>query len=187
FLYDLVSNGSALLDSVTFGIQLADLSIGRLADGSWGLCRPTFGAPNVPQPFGDIHQLKINEWLADAQFAADHDFIELYNPITLPGPLGGLFLSDAAGAPTLSPIPALSFIAANGFTTFIADGDAGQGADHVNFKLSPDVGLILLSAPDLTIIDAINYGPQRTDVSQGRSPSGSDTFTFFAQPTPGSP
>ncbi|PYJ59276.1 MAG: hypothetical protein DME24_13385, partial [Verrucomicrobia bacterium] len=85
------------------------------------------------------------------------------------------------------PIPSLSFIAGNGFTSFVADGDANQGADHVTFKLSPDVGLILLSAPDLRVIDAVNYGPQQTDVSQGRSPSGSDTLTSFAQPTAGGP
>src|SRR5205807_1311747 len=104
-----------------------------------------------------------------------------------PVALGGLYLSDAAGAPTRNLIAPLSFITGNGFTSFIADGDGGQGADHLNFKLSPDVGLIILSAPDLSTIDVINYGPQLTDVSQGRSPSGSDTFTSFAQPTDGGP
>ncbi|HMC28454.1 MAG TPA: lamin tail domain-containing protein, partial [Verrucomicrobiae bacterium] len=51
----------------------------------------------------------------------------------------------------------------------------------------PDVGIILLSAQDLTTIDDVTYGPQQTDVSQGRSPNGSDVFTTFAQPTEGSP
>lgn len=187
YLFDKPTNGGGLIDSVVFGIQLADYSIGRAQDGGWALCAPTFGAANVALPLSDFHQLKINEWLADAQFAANNDFIELYNPGALPAPLGGLFLSDAAGAPARNPIPALSFIAGNGFTSFVADGDSTQGADHVNFKLDPNVGIIILSDPALNPIDAINYGPQRTDVAQGRSPSGSDTLVNFLQPTAGGP
>jgi len=138
-------------------------------------CAPE--APQVPR----------HEWLADAQFAATHDFVELYNPDPAPVSLGGLFLSDAAGAPARNQIAALSFIGANGLTSFIADGDAGQGPNHLNFKLSPDVGTIILSGPDLQPIDVITYGPQQTDVSQGRSPSGGITITSFAQPTDGGP
>ncbi|HXT41885.1 MAG TPA: lamin tail domain-containing protein [Candidatus Angelobacter sp.] len=186
-LFDKLANGGGLVDTVSFGIQLDDFSIGRMPSGEWTLCSPTFGAANVDAPLADYHGLKINEWLADAQFAANNDFLELYNPGASPSMLGGLFLSDAAGAPAKNPIQALSFIGGNGFASFVADGDAGQGADHLNFKLSPDVGLVLLSAPDLTTIDAINYGPQQTDVSQGRSPSGSDTLTAFPQPTSGGP
>lgn len=182
-LHDKSTRGGALIDSVMFGIQLADRSIGRMPSGEWALCMPTFGAGNVNVTLGDFRQLKINEWLADAQFAANNDFVELFNPTESPSQLGGLFFSDAAGAPTKSPIPPLSFIGGGGFTSFVADGSTDQGADHLAFKLSPDVGLILLSAPDLTLIDAINYGPQRTDVSEGRSPSGGGTLTTFAQPT----
>jgi len=185
FLYASTNVGGALLDSISFGIQLADLSIGRLPNGTWSLCKPTFGAANVVQPTGNPALLKINEWLTDAQFLASHDFVELYNPDVYPVPLGGLFFSDAAGAPNRNPIPALSFIAAQGFTSFVADGDSGQGADHLNFKLSPDVGIIILSDSNLNTIDIINYGPQHTDVSQGRSPSGGNTLVNFAQPTPG--
>jgi hypothetical protein len=187
YLTDKPTNGAALLDSVVFGIQIADFSIGRAIDGTWVLCKPTFGANNIVLALGDQHVLKINEWLADAQFLADHDFIELYNPATLPVALGGCFLSDTAGAPARNLIPALSFIGPVGYTSFTADGDASQGADHLNFKLDPNVGIIILSDSALNPIDIINYGPQQTDVSQGRSPSGSDTIVSFLQPTPGGP
>lgn len=186
-LFNKPASGGALLDSVNFGVQLADLSIGRGGDGMWTLCRPTFGTANFVQGCGSASTLKINEWLADAQFAGDNDFIELYNPDLLPVALGGLFLSDASGSPTKHPIAALSFIAGSGFTKFIADGDTGQGADHLNFKLSPDVGLILLTDTDFTTIDGVVYGSQFTDVSQGRSPSGGATITSFAEPTGGGP
>ncbi len=186
-LYDKPATGGGLLDAVSFGMQLADLSIGRAADGAWTLCRPTFGAPNFMQSCGSASRLNINEWLADAQFAADNDFLELYNPDPLPVALGGLFLSDASGAPTKHPIVPLSFIAGGGFAKFIADSDPSQGPDHLNFKLSPDVGLILLTAADLTSIDCVLYSSQLTDVSQGCSPSGGTTITSFAEPTGGGP
>lgn len=180
-------HGGTLLDSVTFGIQITDVAIGRRTDGTWGLCRPTFGTNNLALATGNERALKINEWLADAQFVANNDFIELYNPDRLPTDLGGLFLSDAAGSPMRHPIAPLSFIAGGGFSRFIADGDPGQGADHLNFKLAPEAGVILLSATDLTPIDVVAYDSQRTDVSEGRSPNGSDLITRFAQPTSGGP
>jgi hypothetical protein len=177
-----------LVDSVRFGPQVADLSIGRLAAGAWGLTRPTFGTNNVAQPTGDPHILKINEWLADGVTPYADDFIELFNPNPLPVSLGGLFLTDnPIGAPNLHEIAPLSFIAGGGFAVFIADGQIDNGPEHVDFQLSPEQGMIGLSAPDLMLIDCVIYGPQRTDISQGRQPNGAVTFGFFDVPTPGSP
>ncbi|MBI1841918.1 MAG: lamin tail domain-containing protein [Verrucomicrobia bacterium] len=185
FLYDKPARGGGLVDSVEFGFQLPDQSLGRMPDGQWRLCVPTFGAANKEQPTGDVRRLRINEWLADAQFAAKNDFVELFNTDTLPIDMGGLFLSDSAGSPGRHRIASRSFIAARGFMSFIADSDPLQGADHLSFKISPDVGLILLSDAELETLDSVNYGPQRTDVSEGRSPDGSALFTAFPQPTPG--
>ena len=185
YLASAAQDGSALLDSIAFGLQIPDYSIGRRTDGSWGLCVPTFGLENIAQPTGTVHQLKINEWLADAQFAASHDFLELYNPRSLPVELGGLYLSDAAGSPERFPIAPLSFIAAQGFAEFIADDSPGLGPDHLNFQLSAEVGLILLSAADRSPIDAVPYQSQRQDVSEGRSPNGAGVISRFPQPSPG--
>jgi len=187
YLHDKSTGGGNLLDAVVFGIQVADFSLGRGTDGAWVLCKPTFGTNNLAVPLADAHNLKINEWLTSELFLAKNDFVELYNQAPQPVAMGGCYLSNAEGAPGLNQIPALSFIAAKGYTSFIADGDTAQGADHLNFKLDADVGIILLSDPALTTIDVINYGPQQTDVAQGRSPSGSDTLVSFPQPTPGSP
>jgi len=177
-----------LLDSIAFGPQIADYSIGRLADGSWALCVPTFGAANVAARTGDPHKLKINEWLTDARIIYDTDFLELYNPDSLPVSLGGLYLTDVpTGDPDHHQIAALSFIAANGYAVFQPDGDTVAGPDHLKFKLSPDRGEIALFDSNLVLIDYILYGPQRTDVSQGRSPNGSSNIVFFAVATPGSP
>jgi hypothetical protein len=188
YLYNTLSAGGGMMDSITFGQQLDDLSIGRLPSG-WGLTKPTFGSANIAQLTGDPTTLKINEWLTAGVPPVGDDFVELYNPDSLPVALGGLLLTDQPiGWPSESPIPALSFIPASGFATFIADGHPNQGADHLNFKLSHDRGEIGLFDANLKPIDQVTYGTQKLATSQGRSPNGDNSpkqFSFFAQPNPG--
>lgn len=179
------AQGGQELDSVRFGVQVANHSLGRGPDGAWTLGPPTPGAPNVALPLGAPDALRLNEWLAQARFIADHDFVELYNASALPVALGGLWLSDAAGSPARFTIPALSFVAGEGLVRFIADGDPGQGADHLGFKLSSEVGLIRLGTDDGRVLDVVNYDAQRTDLSEGRSPNGATVITTFLHPTPG--
>ncbi len=186
YLFDAAANGGELLDSVSFGPQLTDLSIGRLWDGSWGLCRPTFGSANVAQPAGQGDTLKINEWLASGAPTAPDDFVELYNPEPVPAAMGGLYLTDAPdGYPGRHRLAALSFIAAHGFFGFKADGNSDSGPDHLNFTLAAEMGGIGLFASDLTLIDQVVYGPQTTGISQGRTPNGASTLGCFGTPTPG--
>lgn len=184
-LRDRDASATEPLDQLTFGVQIPDLSLGRGPDGVWVLGTPSPGAPTVPVELGDARDLRINEWLAQARFASDHDFVELFNLGTRPVALGGLRLSDAAGAPDRHVVAPLSFIAARGFVSFIADGDPEQGAHHLGFKLSPEVGWIRLGLPDGSLLDAVNYDAQRTDASEGRTPNGATVFGTFAHPTPG--
>jgi hypothetical protein len=133
-------------------------------------------------PRGDPLHVRINEWLADS--AANDDFVELYNPDPAPVDIGRFHLSDAPqGAPELHELRPLTFIAANGYLTFIADGN--DGPDHLSFSLAPEQGMIGFTDPNLVLVDCIFYEPQRTDVSQGRRPNGTGNIAFFAQPTPG--
>src|SRR6185503_6032930 len=55
----LFSTTGRLVDAVSFGPQIVDLSIGRLEAGAWGLTRPTFGGANLAQTTGDASTLKI--------------------------------------------------------------------------------------------------------------------------------
>ncbi len=184
FLFDAAG---MLLDSVEFGLQLADLSIGRLADGTWALNTPTFGSNNVAARTGDPVALLLNEWLA-AGDVATVDFIELYNPGSLPVSLGGLYLTDnPIGAPNRHEVDALSFIAGGGFTVFFADDNAGAGANHLNFNLAAEHGIIALMNRNLSLIDCVFYDRQTNSVSYGRSPNGAATFGYFLAPTPGAP
>ena len=178
------SAGGGIADRVVWGQQLADHSIGRALDGSWSLCRPTFGAANVLVAVASARGVKINEWLSDGSPLFGNDYVELYNPGALPVDLGGYFLTDnPVGWPNRSPIRPLTFIAAGGFLSFQADRDTTQGADHVDFRLSPLQGEIGLVSPDLTLVDHVLYGPQRTDVAQGRVPDGGSVIVAMT-PTP---
>jgi hypothetical protein len=189
YLFHRVSSGGALLDSVQFGHQLPNLSIGRVNGmeiGSWFLCQPTEGAANGTVPTGNQRGVRINEWLAASQAPFPEDFIELYNPAVLPVDLSGLFLTDnPIGAPTLSPIAPLSFVSANGYLSFTADG--GSGPNHVNFKLSPNQGVIALLSPGRITVDYVDYGPQATGISVGRCPDGGSSIVALVTPTPGAP
>ncbi len=210
YLYNSLANGGGAVDSVTFGMQLPDRSIGRLADGTWGLTTPTFGAVNVALPTAAPSKMKINEWLASENVTSANNFVELYNGDTLPVNMGGMYLTDnpedlpeevylgqqdpAMVTPPLA-IPPLSFIDgatidANGldhgaYAVFKADAALSQGANHLAFKLRPFEGLIGLFDDNLNKIDQIFYGPQTTDVSEGRNPLGDSTYSTETIPTPG--
>ncbi|HON07174.1 MAG TPA: lamin tail domain-containing protein, partial [Verrucomicrobiota bacterium] len=188
YLYDSRERGGALVDSVVFGPQIPDFSIGRISDGSWVLTTPTFGSANRRAALGSPYKLKINEWLALGEAPFANDFIELYNTDSLPVNLGGLYISDSVVSYwTRQQFPPLSFINANGFLRLFADGDASQGPLHLNFKLSGFQGGIGLYDTNLVAIDIVMYQPQWKNISQGRSPNGSDKIVYFTQSTPGSP
>ncbi|KKK75165.1 hypothetical protein LCGC14_2876480, partial [marine sediment metagenome] len=187
YLFDTVANSQTLLDSIEFGRQIPDLSIGRIGhDAAWALTQPTFGQANTAQRTGDPAKLKINEWLADGRMFLADDFIELYNPDPLPVPLGGMFITDdPVGQPDKHMIPPLSFVGSTGYAVFVPDDNADNAGSHLAFKLSVDQELIGLYDTQLREIDKIIYYSQTTDISQGRSPDGERDFEFFTLPTPG--
>ena len=181
----LYNHDGTLLDSVQFGRQLPDLSIGKMGyNRNWHLTVPTFGRDNISQPLGNPDTLKINEWFTNGDIRYENDFIELFNPHDFPVDLGGMYLTDnPVTQPDKSQINLLSFIDGGDFTVFTAD-DLNQPS-HLDFKLSADGGMIGLFDAHLNNIDMVLYGPQMTDVSQGRIPDGTQNFEFFEQPNPG--
>ena len=85
-LYD---NGTTpvLRDRVSFGHQIADLTIGRIGpSGAWELGQITLGTENQVQRTGDRSSLRINEWFASGAARYDNDWIELSNGSSLPLP-----------------------------------------------------------------------------------------------------
>jgi hypothetical protein len=66
-----------------------------------------------------------------------------------------------------------------------ADGDPSRGPTHTSFKLAKEGECVALFDTDgRTLIDSVTFGPQRTDVSYGRSIDGSGTWQLFSKPTP---
>ena len=188
YFFDKPANRGALLDSISFGLQAADLSIGRVPDGAstWRLNVPTKGAGNVLAQLGSSLGLNVNEWMANP--SAGNDWFEIYNPQTNPVELSQLVLSDNLTDRTQSRIPALSFIAAGaqGFQKFDADGSPSQGANHANFKLSASGESIALFTSAGAVIDSVTFRAQPPGISQGRYPDGSTNIIFFpGSETPG--
>ncbi len=186
YLFAPAGNGGGLIDSIEFGIQLPDYSIGRGDDGRWTLTQPTIGTENLVQTTGDVHKLRINEWFASGDVVLQEDFVELHNADTLPVALGGLHLTDKPDSvPDKFVIPPLSYIGASGFVSFVADDDVNDGANHAAFRLSADVELLALSDQNQHELDRVLSFPQSADVSQGLVIDGELPYAFFAIPTPG--
>ena len=180
------TNGQPV-DTVEYGFQIKNQSIGR-SGGSWQLlATPTPGANNsAPASLGAVASLRFNEWLANS--ASDGDWFELYNTNTLPVSLTGLFLTDnpsLAGQNKFRVGP-LSFVPPRGWVELFADDESNAGNDHVNFRLNEQGESLLLYATNLAVIDSIAFGLQTTNVSQGRLPDGGTSMVSFpTTPTPG--
>jgi hypothetical protein len=165
YLFNKPAAGGGLVDSIAFGLQIPELSIGRVGpEANWTLTQPTLGAANVAQPLGNASIVRINEWYAAG---AGNDFVELYNPSSLPVALRGLYLTDDPGArPLRHALAPLSFVAAGGYAALIADGNVNGGGNHVDFRLTSEVGRIALVEASLPIagdfsgdgsVDAADY------------------------------
>jgi hypothetical protein len=179
-------NGAVLVDSISFGHQIPDFTIGRIGPAAvWTLCTPTFGAVNVAARLGDPNAVRINEWFSSGDVLYDNDWIELANPGALPVDLSGLLLTDnPAGAPALHTIAPLSFIAGNGFVKFIADGKPELAPTHLGFALDSEQEQIALFNGN-TQLDIVSFYPQTTDYSMGRDPTSPTGYAFYVLPTAG--
>lgn len=141
----------------------------------------------------------INEWMADNKLTLANpyggqpdDWFELYNPGTNTVDLGGYYLTGTLTNKTkfLVPNNGHYLIPPHGFYVVWADNNQAQNSTnrpelHVNFKLSKSGEAIGLFAADGTAIDALSFGVQTTDVSEGRYLDGAATIYSMPTPTPG--
>jgi hypothetical protein len=85
--------------------------------------------------------------------------------------------------------PQGTIIPANGYLLVWADqrpwANGSDGSLHADLKLSADGEAIGLFAADGTLLDAVEFGPQQADVSQGRLPDALTQILSFARATPG--
>ncbi len=171
----------SVIDSVMFGAQTTDRSMARRPNGRGAFVQgvPTFNAPN--NVVGPVIGVVINEFMADNDSIPNPaeeyaDWIELYNRTDASVDLSGLYLSDNLGQPAKWQFPAGTTIAAGGYLIVWADEKLAQEGVHAGFKLSSGGESIVLSGPDLGIIDSVTFGPQVTNQSMARRPNGTGAF-----------
>jgi len=197
-----LSNGTNLIivDYMNHPTIGTNLSYGDYPDGVWtnraSFANPTPGASNeviVPVPI----LVRINEFLADnADSAPDayghhYDWVELYNAGTNGVNLEGFGLSDNLSQPLKWRFPAGISINAGGFLHIWTENNAPTGLIiglyATNFSLSKSGEALSLAMPNGTVIDSFTFGPQATDISQGRWPDGSNGIVTLGYPTPDAP
>ena len=152
-----------------------------------------------PEPDPDpvpLNILCINEFLAsnDAAYADENggfdDWFELYNGTEAAINIGGMYVSDDLTDLTKWQIQdtdsTLTIVQPGEFLLIWADGEMEQGVLHVDFKLSSGgEDLAITNVDGVTIIDSYTFGGQTTDVSVGRIPDGTNSWSTFDTPTPG--
>jgi hypothetical protein len=194
------TNLASIIDHLNYSVPVAGRSYGSFPDGAVsGRRTMTVVTPKTTNnPASAPIDVQINEWMADnASTLADpadtgldyEDWIELYNPATNAVDLTGFFLSDTMTNATQWPIPAGTTISARGYLLVWADGEVGQNSPdrpdiHASFSLAKGGEAIALFASDGTVIDAVTFGPQATDVSQGRFVDGAASIYFMTNATP---
>ncbi|HXG48732.1 MAG TPA: putative Ig domain-containing protein, partial [Methylomirabilota bacterium] len=166
------------------------------ASGRRRLALPTPGGTNSPA--APPVEVFINEWMAgNAGFLADpadagapdyEDWFELYNAGSEPADLGDFYLTDTLTNRTKWKIPDGTVIPPGGHLLVWADEETEQNgfnADlHANFKLSLGGEQLGLFAPDGALVDAVTFGPQTNNISQGRFPDGGVAVEFMTNATP---
>lgn len=162
------------------------------------LCLCFWFAPLAPVAWGAGIPLAINELMAansstktDPQGHYD-DWVEIHNYSDAPIDLARMYLTDDPADPTKWQIPGgasqLTTVGPGGYALIWLDGHTSDAGLHAPFALDSDGEAVALFAPDgTTVIDSVTFGPQRTDVSYGRSPDGTGPFGYLLAPTPGTP
>jgi len=196
----LVGSTNQLVDYLTYTNLASNWSYGDLPDGQPFYRGQMFfvtagGTNNSASPPLNV---LINEWMADnTQTVADpadgsfQDWFEIYNPGTNAVDLGGYYLTDNLSDPFQFQIPNNGYylVPANGHLLVWADNESGQNSTnradlHANFALSLGGEALGMFAPDGTTIDAVSFGAQTSDVSEGRYQDGGANIFVMTIPTP---
>lgn len=196
-LYLTMPDGVTIMDSVSFGLQVDDVSYGRECDGcpDWVFFNNTTpDEPNAEMVMpGEV--LFINEVLSMNSATAhdesdDYDpWIEIYNPNDIQINLAGYWISTDPDNPLMHQIPNsnpyYSIIPPGSFRLLWFDNEDLEFTNHVPIGLNPEGGDVILTSPDgLTQIDSYNYPSGALNLSWGRESDGSPSSVNFTTPTP---
>ncbi len=133
-----------------------------------------------------VKNIVINELMAvNTTIVADQngefdDWFELYNLTSADIDISGYYLSDNDTKVAKWKVPQGTIITGGGFLIIWADKDTTQAGLHANFKLSAGGEEIVLSEPDLSLIDKVSYPGQTLESSYSRIPDGTGAFNWQA-------
>ncbi|HLP78111.1 MAG TPA: lamin tail domain-containing protein, partial [Candidatus Paceibacterota bacterium] len=182
-----VDGSPQIVDYLNFASLPANHSYGDIPDGQQfyrqAMFHPTpAGTNNAALPAITV---SINEWMAQndgylfnpGTEKNNDDWFELYNPSGTPAELGGYYLTDNLTNAFQFQIPSGYRVPANGFLLVWADGKSSANSTnnpdlHVPFKLDKGGEAIGLFSPDGVAIDAVSFGAQTANISEGRFPDG---------------
>jgi len=135
-------------------------------------------------------QLRINEVcssnssvVADPEYGAYSDWIELHNPAGIAVSLGGYYLSDDTADIFKWQLPADLTLSAGEFLLVFADGRDDRL--HTSFGLDKMGEYVVLSSASNGILDSIRVPFLLNDMSYGRLPADPALLSVFETPTPG--
>lgn len=172
------------VDAVTYGLQPAGFSVGRVGPGAaWQLTEPTPLGPNEPAMLAAATNVVINEFLANPPAGQD-DWIEFFNrDPARPVALQGLWLSTSNA---VQQITSLSFLAPAGFGVLKADANAGP--DRLDFRLPAAGDTLALYDATGNELQRLTYRNALEGVSMGLLPDGVGGLTQFpGSASPGAP
>ncbi len=176
-LYD---TGTNVLDKIVFEKQYADIALGRDKDGKQIFLMPTPNQANNAEnniinpktDFNPTTNLIISEFMAsnrdyivDPDYTEFSDWIELYNRDTQSINIGGYKISDKQDKEGWT-IPFGTILPPKGFIIIWADKQA-RGI-HTDFSLSSSGESLYLSNKTGEVIDKVEFGKQKLNISYGR-------------------
>ncbi len=173
----LTNPDSVIVDFVRFAPVEENVAIGRFPNGSGPFTEmlPSFNGPNFN---GAQLNMVINEYMAsnNATMADETgnfgDWIELFNNDVVPINLSGWMLSDNHNRPDKFVFAQGTTVPPGGYLMVWADNTTDNGPLHAGFALSASGEEVILSRPDTSTVDFFAFGPQTTDISEGRFPNG---------------
>jgi hypothetical protein len=196
----MVNSAPQIVDYLNYSPLTANFSYGDFPDGQPFYRQSMF----YVSPGGTNNALAapitvcVNEWMAEntawlinPSTGKYDDWFELYNPSGTPADLTGYYLTDDLNNRFQFQIPAGFIVPTNGYLLVWADDKVSANTNspnlHVPFKLSKSGEAIGLFAPDGTAIDAIEFGAQTSNVTEGRYPDGGAVRLFLPTPSPKAP
>lgn len=194
-LYITEPDGVTIADSLWYGDQATDISLGRQCDGceDWVYFNiPTPDAPNEVLPEGPWI-LFVNEVMPtntdyfDDPYNEFDPWMEIHNPNVEQVNLAGWQLDYSGdGVDYVFPAddPTKTVVPGNGHLVVWCDNQSAQGNNHAPALLSVSGGTIALLDPEGNQVDGFAYPALGLENSYGRSTDGDDAFTYFDQPTP---